>query len=417
MSFKRKLKRAFRNLIGDFTGIQWRDLDHKKVYAAIAAVVVVIVLIIVLVVGAVSDKKDDVQKDTPGNEEVSEGIFAEQQEEAAEDPLEVDSYEEINQLVEKYFQGLSSGDTAMVEETVDVLTEEEKATIERKKEYIEAYNNVVCYTKKGLEEESFVVFAAYDMKIYNIETAAPGIMALYVCEREDGSMYIFNGDATEELKNYVLELAAEEEVAAVIAEVDTRYQQLITEDEDLGKFAETMIQSQETSEETDESEEADEPEAPTEDNDEGTTVLSEPVSTTVTATIRIREERSAESRMLDTIAAGTGVKVYENYSDGWSKIEYNGMTGYCKTEFLANSGGTSSAENSTSSETTAVNKQMQFKDTVRIRADRSTESARVATGYKNELVKVVENYSDGWSKINYNGTVGYCKTEFLEEAR
>ena len=60
---------------------------------------------------------------------------------------------------------------------------------------------------------------------------------------------------------------------------------------------------------------------------------------------------------------------------------------------------------------------MQFKETVRIRADRSTDSERIGTGYTSELVKVLENYSDGWSKIEYNGAVGYCKTEFLEEAR
>ena len=69
------------------------------------------------------------------------------------------------------------------------------------------------------------------------------------------------------------------------------------------------------------------------------------------------------------------------------------------------------------SESTAVNKQMQFKETVRIRKERSTESERISTGYINDNVKVVENYSDGWSKIEYKGMTGYCKTEFLGEAR
>ena len=66
------------------------------------------------------------------------------------------------------------------------------------------------------------------------------------------------------------------------------------------------------------------------------------------------------------------------------------------------------------SSVTAVNKQMQFKESVRIREERSADSKRLATGYTRELVTVIENYSDGWSKVNYNGIVGYCKTEFLE---
>ena len=129
--------------------------------------------------------------------------------------------------------------------------------------------------------------------------------------------------------------------------------------------------------------------------------------------------------MLDTLASGTGVKVYANYTDGWSKIEYNGKTGYCKTEFLANAEGAPSEdasentqeEQTTAAEATAVNKQMQFKEAVRIRADRSADSEKLANAYAKELVKVLENYSDGWSKVEYNGTTGYCRTEYLEEAQ
>lgn len=425
MSFKRKLKRVLKNLIGDFTGIQWKDLDHKKVYALIAAVAAVIVLIIVLIVGAVSggkDKTENMPQDTQESEVITEET--DQTETLAEDPLEVDAYDAVNQLVEKYFLGLSSGDTAAVEEVVDILTDEEKATIERKKDYIESYNNIVCYTKKGLEDNSYVVFASYEMKFHNIETAAPGIMALYVCQNENGEFYIFNSEAPEELTNYVLELAADEEVAAVIADVDARYQQLIAEDEDLGKFAETMLQSREEAE-------SDEPDAPAEGSEEAAE-LEEPVSTTVNSNVRIREGRSADTAMLDTIAAGTGVKVYANYSDGWSKIEYNGTVGYCKTQFLESTEGvptadaetsegtseeTDTAEQTENTEVTAVNKKMQFKETVKIRAERSTDSERIANGYAKELVQVIENYSDGWSKIEYDGKTGYCKTQFLEEAQ
>lgn len=423
MSFKRKLKKAFRTAVGDFTGIKWKDLDHKKVYGVLAAAVIVIILIIALIVKAVSggeDKKpEDIQNPAAEEEQAS-------QETEEENELESDAYPAINELIEKYFNGLSSGDTDMVAETVDVLSDEEKQVIERKKDYIEAYDDITCYTKKGLEEGSYVVFAAYEMKFYNIETAAPGIMALYVCTAENGELYIFNGEAPEELQNYVLELAGGEDVAGVIADIDTRYQQLLAEDEDLKNFAETMLQSQ--SEETEEETEEETPEVPGEEAEEEVAELEEPVFTTVTDNVRIRAERSADSEMLDTLAAGTGVKVYASYADGWSKIEYNGTVGYCKTEYLESTEGvptqeaegaeeTEQEETDSEESTTAVNKQMQFKEAVRIRAERSADSERLANGYKSELVMVIENYSDGWSKIEYNGITGYCKTEFLEEAK
>ena len=418
MSLKRKVKKFLKKTIGDFTGLQWRDLDHKKVYLAIAGLVALLALIIVLIVCLVAGGK----KENQDNEGISDKIVAEevQPETSEENPLEVDAYAGINEVVLKYFQGLSTGDLALVEEAVDVLTEEEMLTIEKKKDYIESYDNVVCYTKKGLEENSYVVFASYEMKIYNIETPAPGIMALYVCTGDDGNLYIFNGEASEELENYVLALAAEEDVAAVIADVDARYQQLLAEDEDLGKFAQTMLESQETTQE----------EAP--EAGDGRE-LEEPVVTTVNDGIRIREGRSTDTKVLGAIAAGTEVKVYASFEDGWSKIEYNGVVGHCMTEFLTSTDGVpmlsveevQEEETETPAEETAqeesiateVNKRMQFKETVRIRADRSTDSERIGTGYTSELVKVLENYSDGWSKIEYNGAVGYCKTEFLEEAR
>lgn len=418
------LKKKLIKLLEERTGVQWRDLDHKKIYITLILLVALLVLCVCLIVNAFTGKMSGMQSPDKEDVTVVDEQAAEVPEESAaeEDSLEVDAYEEINDLVATYFAGLANGDMEQVAGVVDVLTEEEKLTIEKKKEYIESYDQLVCYTKSGLEEGSYVVFAAYEMKIYNIDTAAPGIMALYVCTADDGSMYIFNGEASEELKEYVLTLASEEEVAAVISDVDARYQQLVAENEDLGKFADTMLQSKEENDI--------EPEAPT--AEPTVAELEEPVQTIVTENVRLREERSADSAMLDTLAAGTGVTVYANYEDGWSKIEYQGMAGYCKTEFLENIEGVSSVaeeqtegneeqpeavkeEASENTETAAVNQQMQFKETVTIRAERSTESDRVTSGYAMELVQVIESYSDGWSRIEYNGMNGYCKTEFLQE--
>lgn len=426
-----KGKKFLKNFIGDVSNIQWRDLDHKKVYIAIAGVVVVVALIIVLLVSAFGGKTEKKPGDVKDTETVTEEADAQ---EANENPLELDAYESVNDLVFKYFYGLSMGDIPMVEAVVDEITEEEIQTIERKKDYVEAYKNIQCYTKKGLEEGTYVVFASYEMKIHNIETPAPGIMALYVCTGADGELYIFNGEAPDELTNYVLELAAEEEVEAVIADVDARYQQLVAEDEDLGKFAQTMLESQQE-ETTQETEETEEPEVPVEEETAQQTELEEPIETKVTDGIRLREERSTECRTLTTLANGKKVKVYANYEDGWSKISYDGMTGYCKTEYLESTEGVPTLGDNSSEETpeatepeqpqegapaaqeetTTVNKKMKLTDTVRMRSERSTDSSIKTMIYENETVTVIESYSDGWSKVQKGDKTGYCKTEYLTE--
>lgn len=418
MNLKKVFEKLKKSIIGDVSDIHWKDLDHRKVFLAVVLLIAVLALVITLIVKGTSKK--------PATEEGTEVKVEQQQEPVEENPLETDAYEEINTLILKYFHGLSTGDIPLVEDVVDVLSDEEIKVIEKKKDYVESYNDIVCYTKKGLEDNTFVVFASYEMKFYNIATSAPGIMALYVFQGEDGDYRIFNGDASEELTDYVLQLAAEDDVASVIADVDARYQQLVEENEDLGKFAQAMLEAQKDAESSTETQETD-----TAAEVDNTKELSEPVKTTVNDGIRIREGHSTDSRMLATIISGTEVKVYASYEDGWSKIEYSGTVGFCKTEFLTSTEGVPMLPVETQTEepaqetqdgeepanndasVTAVNKKMQFKESVRIRAERSTDSERLATGYTRELVEVIENYSDGWSKINYNGVVGYCKTEFL----
>lgn len=329
--------------------IRWEDLDHKKVFLVLGILLAVLILIVVLIVKAVSGSKEDTVKEEKvkieesqqktDTEDGSEDEDADSAEE--ENVLKVDAYEDVNTLVINYYDAIASGNMELVEQCVDVLTDEDRLTIEKKKDYIESYQNIICYTKKGLEDNSYVVFAAFDMKIYNIATPAPGIQALYVYENEAGELKIFYGEASEELLSYVLELEKEEEVAAVIADIDSRYQQLLTEDEDLGRFAEIMLKSQETETETD-----------------------------------TPEEPQAEEEIPPA--------------------------GETATE---------------ASDATALNKKMQLTDAVRIRADRSTDSEILKNAYKSEIVTAIESYSDGWSKVDYNGTVGYCKTEFLEDIR
>ena len=54
----------------------------------------------------------------------------------------------------------------------------------------------------------------------------------------------------------------------------------------------------------------------------------------VKETVKFRREASTESDAMATIYKGSKVNVIEQYSNGWSKVEYNNITGYIMTEFL-----------------------------------------------------------------------------------
>lgn len=55
---------------------------------------------------------------------------------------------------------------------------------------------------------------------------------------------------------------------------------------------------------------------------------------TVKETINVRSKASTSSDKLGVCYSGEKLEVVEKQSDGWSKVKYNGKTGYVKSEFL-----------------------------------------------------------------------------------
>jgi hypothetical protein len=66
------------------------------------------------------------------------------------------------------------------------------------------------------------------------------------------------------------------------------------------------------------------------------------------------------------------------------------------------------------SEGTIENRETRVLESVNVRAKASTDSERLALAYQGDSITQIESYEDGWSKVQYNGTIGYVKTEFLE---
>ena len=56
---------------------------------------------------------------------------------------------------------------------------------------------------------------------------------------------------------------------------------------------------------------------------------------TVKEAVKFRGGQSTDAEILGSIFPGETVDVKEQYSNGWAKVEYNGKTGYIKSEFLA----------------------------------------------------------------------------------
>ena len=68
----------------------------------------------------------------------------------------------------------------MVEDTNE-LTEDQKAI----HQYVKKYKNLTYLIKQGADDESYIVYVTYEMKIRKIKTLAPGMTSYYVMKKGD----------------------------------------------------------------------------------------------------------------------------------------------------------------------------------------------------------------------------------------
>ena len=266
--------------------------------------------------------------------------------------LEQDVNAGVNALIQSYYENMASGNVEGVRALVDVLSDSQASYIESLETLVEEYQNIHCYTKRGMEEGSFVVIACYDLKFVAADTVAPGMETWYVKTNEDGAYYIFLDTPGEDLLAYVNEIVEGEDVQALCDEVTQKFASALEQDAKLAEYGAKLEQLKEKSEEG--------AEAPTEENpEEGT---------------EAPPEEGEEQPQQDP-----------------------GQNEGCSSE-----------------DGTDVNRETHFADTTNIRSGRSTDTDRVALGYQGEAVTQITEYPDGWSKVNYNGKEGYCKTEYLE---
>ena len=122
-------------------------------------------------------------------------------------PLHECRNEEINQAVRKYYTRLA--------ENAD---------------YVEAYEDMEIYEKKGMYEGTYVVFVKYNMKISGLYTSVPGLGTLYVEKTENGKMKVDSRVADEETKEVIALVTGHEDVKSLFQEVETAYVQAVQSD-------------------------------------------------------------------------------------------------------------------------------------------------------------------------------------------
>ena len=313
-------------------------------------------------------------------------------------------------------------------------------------QYVDEYQNIKCYTKTGLDANSYLVSVSMEIKFTGVDTTAPGLDFFYVRTNDDGTLYIDNLYSQYNLANQenaldtsvqslIGQFESESDVVELQSEVQTRYDEALAADENLANMIQTTIPAaikdwvsqvaaQAATEQTEATEAAEQPET---EQPQETEQQEETVQQTETLAtkdrVNVRAAADTESEKLGTLDQGTVVT--RTAVDGdWSVIDYNGTTGYVKNEFLTydlpdttadnNSDSSSDNSDSTNSASIAEGTVIMLENTTNIRSGMSEDSSKVGTAYAGEKVTVVMSYAEGWTKVKWNGETGYIKTSLLQ---
>lgn len=216
-------------------------------YIIIGAVFVILIIIMIAVSGGEKKESSENKTEETAQEQTAEETTAEDETEVEEpaNDLQTDVYPEVNGLVNSYFASIINSDTAALGQILPGLSEEEKNMLAGQREYIESYNNVVCYTKTGPIENSYIVFAYHEIKFLNINTMAPGLEPLYVLPDEAGKLYAVKLSAAEtgldaDTEAYIGGVLDDEDVILLSETVNGKFQEAQAADPALKAFVEQL---------------------------------------------------------------------------------------------------------------------------------------------------------------------------------
>ena len=302
------------------------------------------------------------------------------QPEVKNDEYEVDAHPEVKELVSTYYNSYAAGDIDKLLAITQSLSDMEKSYVKMMNEYVESYSDVTCYTKEGLEEGGL-----------------PGMDFFYIRTDKDGKIYIdnryssFNRNIKEqetepEVDALIEEFEGGEDVQKLRNEFQEKYDAAVAGNENLKQMANTVSEAikqwkdsykpeEEQKEDTEKKEnnkkknkkknnkkkeedkpaegteaKAEEPaenqeqasseepkeETPQEDTTPEINYVPEGKVLTATNRYNVRKSMNESADLVGTTEEGDSITVVLSYAEGWTKVEWNGQTGYIRTDLLLN---------------------------------------------------------------------------------
>lgn len=348
-------------------------LVKYKRYLGASVLFIFLVVVLVSCTGPKSENGKDVKNTQTGTEVTPTEYVIEGELEKNTDP-------EVVELMENYYKAYANGDIETLEFLAQPFSDNEKEYVRIFSECYEEYQNIECYSMPGATEDSFLVFVSYGLKFYEADTPAPGMEFFYVerngkgnlCINNAYSVYNFNFsvheyDMDEDLYAMVLAGVKSSEVAKLQQDVQSRYDEAVKSDEKLANIVggtlrsamekwhdfvngnnqestekdtqtkdtqetkpeDTQKEDAENTEKNDPDTEKNDPDSEKDDSD------SEPQMVKTNDICNVRKKPSTDADILGRVDAGAELEKIGTKGE-WTKVKFQGKTGYIKSDLLKN---------------------------------------------------------------------------------
>lgn len=395
---KEERKERFREILEN---LKYVILDHKMIIMPIA----LLLLIGITVLVAVGLNKDDTAIGALENIELS-------QENPKSAAMELNAYPAVNDLIGAYYDALEAGDSAAALQINQYLSESEQMYIVEMGEFIDRFTTLEVYTKPGPVENSYIAYVYYEVKFVGSDVEGPGMGAYYVCCDEAGNYYINeNPNESAEVTAYIKEMSVQDDVVELNNRVSVEFNNLITTDLVFSQFYNDLLAQ--LTIRVEDALVSIEPEQVTEEIPEVTTEPEVVVEMKAKATdvVNIRSSASQTADKKGKAQVGEIFEVIKVWENGWTEIEYEGGSGFIKSEYVTIIEEEAQAPESGNTDVIGT---VTANTTVNIRSSASQTSSKVGVVYEGEKLDLLEKGSDGWYKIRYDGKVAYVKSEFVD---
>ena len=390
-------------------------IKHNKV--VLPAVVVVAVAITVSVSLSLSNRHKEAQQEA----EIASAASETATETATEEvPLVANEEGAIYTLIATYYNAMATGDEETLRSVCDEISDKDMYRYVELSQYIDYYPTLEIYTKTGPEEGSVIAYVYYKISFVGHEEEVPGYQALYICTNDQGGLYIKRGENSEEVNEYIKTVSTQDDVVEFNNKITVEYNELMVDHPEVlqyiseldsqvsiavgEKLANQVAGETQVAEAGTEEGSTDGQDTQTENGEQQEAEDQGPQYVTTTTTVNVRSSDSEQADKLGKVSGGTKLQVLEQRPNGWTKVDYEGKEGYIKTEFLQLA--ESAAETETIGTVTATTN-------INVRASASETADRLGVLSGGDSAELVGTEGD-WSKINYNGQIGYVKSEYVQ---